>query len=116
VETPKAIVVNYKVHVVYHRDNRYAARPPGILTALTTAVSVLRHAPGEIQAIAAAGILDLANSTTDNAGHYEVIITTSMITGNKYLSRTSDIYYVNDLDSWHYQNKAPNREIQVTNR
>ena len=114
-ESQKAIVVNYKVQVVHHRDNRHAARPPGILTALTAAVSVLRYAPGEVQAIAAAGILDLASSASPNAGHYEVIITTSMITGNKYLFRTSDIYYINDLDFWHYQNNAPTREIQITN-
>lgn len=114
VEDPTAIVVNYKVQVVYHRDNRYAARPPGSLTALTTAVSVLRHFPGELQAMAAAGFLDLASSATDNAGHYEIIITTSMITGNKYLFRTSDIYYINDLDFWHYQNNAQTREIQIT--
>lgn len=115
VEEPKAIVVNYKVQVVYHRDNRHAARPPGILTALTTAVSVLRSAPGEVQAIAAAGFLDLVNSATDDAGQYEIIITTSMITGNKYLFRTSDIYYINDLDFWHYQNTTQTREIQISN-
>lgn len=115
-ENPKAIVVNYKVQVVYHRDNRHAARPPGILTALTTAISVLRHAPGEVQAIAAAGVLDMMNSATDDAGQYEIIITTSMITDNKYLFRTSDIYYINDLDFWHYQNNAETREIQITNR
>jgi hypothetical protein len=112
---PDAIVVNYKVQVVYHSDNRYAARPPGILTALTAAVSVLRYAPGEVQAIAAAGFLDMANSATDDAGQYEIIITTSMITGNKYLFRTSDIYYINDLDFWHYQNNTQTREIQISN-
>lgn len=112
-ENEKAIVVNYKVQVVYHRDSRHAFRPPGALTALTTAISVLRHASGEIQAIAAAGALDLAHSASETAGHYEVIITTSMITENKYLFRTSDIYYINDLDFWHYQNTTQSREIQI---
>lgn len=114
-ENKEAIVVNYKVQVVYHRDKRYAVRPPGILYVLTAAVSVLRYAPGEIQALAAAGFLDMANSATDDAEQYEIIITTSMITGNKYLFRTSDIYYINDLDFWHYQNNAQTREIQITN-
>jgi hypothetical protein len=114
-EAPGAIVVNYKVQVVYHRDDRRSIRPPGILTALTSAVMVLRNASYDVQAIAAAAALDVANSATDNAGHYEVIITTSMVTDNKYLFRTSDIYYINDLDFWHYQNNAQTREIQISN-
>ena len=113
-EDPNAIIVNYKVQVVYHRDNRYAARPPGILTALSTAVHVLRNAPVTIQAIAGAAFLDASESATDDAGHYEIIITTSMITGNKYLFRTSDIYYINDLDFWHYQNNAQSKDIQIS--
>lgn len=113
-EDPNAIIVNYKVQVVYHRDNRYAARPPGILTALSTAVHVLRNAPVTIQAIAGAAFLDASESATDDAEHYEIIITTSMITGNKYLFRTSDIYYINDLDFWHYQNNAQSKDIQIS--
>ena len=109
-----AIVVNYKVQAVYHRDTRRAFRPPGMLTALTAAVSVLRDAPWELQAIAAAGFLDIVNSATDDAEHYEIIITTSMISANKYLFRTSDIYYINDLDFWHYQQSAGLKTIQVT--
>jgi len=113
-ENQDAIVVNYKVQVIYHRDDRRAFRPPGILTALTAAVSVLRDAPGEVQAIAAAGFLDVINSATDDAEHYEIIITTSMISGNKYLFRTSDIYYINDLDFWHYQKNAGSKAMQIT--
>ncbi len=114
-EEKGTLVINYKVQVVYHRDKRYTTRPPGMLTALTTAVSVLRNAPGEIQAIAAAGFLDMAGSATDDAGQYEIIITTSMIARNKYLFRTSDIYYINDLDFWHYQNNSQTRAIQISN-
>ncbi len=113
-EDPKSIIVNYKVQVVYHRDKRTAARPPGILTALTTAVSVLRWSSFDVQAVAAAGFLDVASSATNDAGQYEIIITTSMISGNKYLFRSSDIYYINDLDFWHYQNTTQSKEIQIT--
>jgi hypothetical protein len=114
-EDPKAITVNYKVQVVYHRDKRTAARPPGVLTALTTAVSVLRWSSIDVQAVATAGFMDLASSYTDDAGQYEIIITTSMISKNKYLFRTSGIYYINDLDFWHYQNTTQGKEIQITN-
>lgn len=115
VESPDAIIVNYKVQVVYHRDKRRAARPPGVLTALSTAVSVLRWSSIDIQAIGAGAALDLGYSATDDAGQYEIIITTSMISGSKYLFRTSDIYYINDLDFWQYQNNAQTREIQISN-
>lgn len=113
-EDPKSIIVNYKVQVVYHRDKRTAARPPGVLTALTAAVSVLRWSSFDVQAVAAAGFMDLASSYTNDAGQYEIIITTSMISGNKYLFRSSDIYYINDLDFWHYQNTTQSKEIQIT--
>jgi hypothetical protein len=114
-EDKEAITVNYKVQVVYHRDARYAARPPGALTVLSSAISVLRHASIELQAIGAGILLDAASSATDTAGHYEIIITTSMITGNKFLFRTSDIYYINDLDFWHYQDTTTGAsEIKIT--
>jgi hypothetical protein len=113
-EDPRSIIVNYKVQVVYHRDKRTAARPPGVLTALTTAVSVLRWSSYDVQAVAAAGFMDMASSYTNDAGQYEIIITTSMISGNKYLFRSSDIYYINDLDFWHYQNSTQSKEIQIT--
>ncbi|MFH2123514.1 MAG: hypothetical protein ABIJ50_08560 [Pseudomonadota bacterium] len=114
-EDRDAIVVNYKVQVVYHRDRRAASRPPVALTALTTAVTVLRRSSWDVQAVAAAAVLDLANSATDDAGQYEIIITTSMIDRNKYLFRTSDIYYINDADFWHYQDNSQTREIQISN-
>lgn len=114
-EDKDAIIVNYKVQVVYHRDKRIASRPPGALTALTTAITVLRWATWDVQAVATAGYLDIANSATDDVGQYEIIITTSMISGNKYLFRSSDIYYINDADFWHYQDNSQTREIQISN-
>jgi hypothetical protein len=47
-------------------------------------------------------------------GHYEVIITTSIINDNLYLMRKSDIYYINDTDFWQYQPSVPAQEIQLT--
>jgi len=40
-------------------------------------------------------------------GHYEIIITTSIVKKQKYLFRSSDIYYINDKDFWHYLNRLP---------
>ncbi len=106
------IKLNYKVQVVYHRTPRHTIQP-GLLTVLATGVAVLRSAPWQIQTIAAAGVLDFFVAVGPPSGHYEVIITTSMVTDNKYLFRTSDIYYINDPDFWHYQNSSPDKKIQL---
>ncbi|MBU1232137.1 MAG: hypothetical protein KKD01_01480 [Proteobacteria bacterium] len=106
------IEVDYKVQVIYHSTSR-SSLPPGALTVLTTAVSVLRSVPGEIQAIATAVGLDIFNAAAPSVGHYEVIITTSMVADEKYLFRTSDIYYINDPDFWHYQNTSQGKTIQM---
>jgi hypothetical protein len=111
-KNPTDIVVDYKVQVIYHASNRYSI-PPGMLTALTAAITVLRGAPDSIKALAIAAGIDIANSTAPMIGHYEVIITTSMVSDKKYLFRTSDIYYINDPDFWHYQNPSTGRIIKM---
>lgn len=108
----KAITVNYKVQVVYHRARRTAIQP-GTFTALTSAIIVLRAMSDKLQALGAAAAVDIYNSTSPMAGHYEVIITTSMVRNNKYLFRSSDVYYINDKDFWHYQNSAHGSEIKI---
>ncbi len=106
------IEVNYKVQVVYHASNRYTL-PPGTLSVITAAISVFRHAPSTIQMLALAAGIDIANSAGPVNGHYEVIITTSMVADEQYLFRTSDIYYINDPDFWHYQNAPTGKTIQM---
>lgn len=106
------IEINYKVQVIHHASKRYSMAP-GTLTALTALVSVFRNAPSALQAIALAAGLDVANSASPINGHYEVIVTTSMVTDEKYLFRTSDIYYINDPDFWHYQNAPTGKTIQM---
>jgi hypothetical protein len=111
-----AITVNYKVQTVYHQADRKRTLAPGVLTALGTGVAVLRNAPTEVLIIAAAGALDLANAAYVQNGHYEIIITTSMVNMKKYLFRTSSIYYINDEDFWHYQlSSGKAKEIKITN-
>lgn len=109
------IQLDYKVQVIYHAADRYTV-PPGTLTALTALISVFRHAPTELQMLALAAGLDTANSAGPRNGHYEVIISTSMVADEKYLFRTSDIYYVNDKDFWHYQDYSNGKTIQMVAR
>ncbi len=106
------IQLDYKVQVVYHRTPRHTLQP-GLLTALSAGVAVLRYMPVELQIMAGAGLLDFMVGVGPPSGHYEVIISTSMVTDEKYLFRTSDIYYVNDPDFWHYQNPAQGKSIRL---
>jgi len=101
--TPESIEVLYKVQVVRHNTNRARSLQPGLLTALSAAVVVLRNAPAELIILATGVAADIANSSYTANGHYEVIITTSMIENGKYLFRASDIYYINDKDFYQYQ-------------
>jgi hypothetical protein len=103
----KAIEVRYKVQIVRHNTNRARSLQPGILTGLSTAVAVLRNAPMELIILASGVAADVANTSLVSSGHYEVIITTSMITHDRYLFRASDIYYINDKDFYHYQENMP---------
>ncbi len=110
-----AITVNYKVQTVYHKSDRYRTLTPGLLTSLTAAVEVLRNAPGEVVAVATAGAIDLANSAYVGSGHFEVIITTSMVSMRTYLFRSSNIYYINDEDFWQYQaSNGKAKQIRLT--
>lgn len=114
-EDNKGLVVDYKIQVVYHQANRYQWPKPGVLTALTAGIMVFRNAPFEIAAIAGAASADALWSTSVFNGHYEVIITTSIVNDNLYLMRKSDIYYINDSDVLQYQQVAPAAdELELT--
>lgn len=116
--SPKAgndsLVINYKAQTVYHQRNRWRTIKPGLLTALTAGIVVLRNAPAELIAIATAGAIDFANASLVTAGNFEVIITTSVVADNHYLFRNSNIYYINDQDSWHYLKPSSPAHIKLT--
>lgn len=99
----EAITVNYKVQSVYHSSNRVRTFRPGALTALTAFITVMRHAPEDIIAIALAATSDSVNAAFVKQSNMEVIITTSMVFRNKYIFRSSDIYYINTKDAHHYK-------------
>ena len=106
----EAIEVLYKVQIVRHNTDRVRSLQPGLLTALSTAVVVLRNAPTDLILLASGIAADIANTSLVTNGNYEVIITTSMITHDQYLFRASDIYYINEKDFYHYQNTLPRTE------
>lgn len=106
----EAIEILYKVQIVRHNTDRVRSMQPGLLTALSTAVVVLRNAPTDLILLASGIAADVANTSLVTNGNYEVIITTSMITHDQYLFRASDIYYINEKDFYHYQNTIPRTE------
>lgn len=101
-----SIEIQYKVQIVHHNAQRIRAFEPGVLTAISAAIVVLRNAPAEILVLTAGVMADLANANLTQNGHYEIIITTSMVSQDKYLFRASDIYYINDKDFYHYRDVA----------
>ncbi len=114
-KTDDSIEIKYKVQVVRHNADRIRTLQPGILTTLSAAIVVLRNAPSELILLATGVALDVANTNFTTSNHYEVIITTSMITDGQYLFRASDIYYINDKDFWHYQESMPQtKTIQLS--
>lgn len=125
-----ALTVTYDTQVVYHREKRKTRLHPGALTAtaslLATGVWVVRDAfvYGSSYAqkvtvgatgVAAAAITDLVmGAYPPKVPHSEVIITTSVLDGDVYFMRKTDIYYVNDDDQWHYQLPQTGKTLKVT--
>ncbi len=103
----EAIEISYKVQIVYHNSDRVRSLQPGLLTGLSAAVVVLYNAPAELILLAVGVAADVANTSLVESGHYEIIITTSMINGDQYIFRASDIYYINGKDFYQYQERIP---------
>lgn len=107
IDTPEAVKILYKVQIVRHNAERARSLQPGLFTAISSAIVVLRDVPSELIILATGIATDIANTSLATLGHYEVIITTSIIDKNQYLFRASDIYYINDEDFYHYQETMP---------
>ncbi len=105
-----SLEITYKVQLLRHDARRVPTILPGVISTITSAVAVLRNAPSGIQLIAAGAFADFANSTFDFHSHCEVIITTTIAKRGRYLFRSSDIYYINDPDFWHYLESFPEAE------
>ncbi len=108
------LVVNYKTQTVYHHRDTWRSIRPGLLTALTAGILVIRNAPSDLIWLAAAGTVDFANAAYVTSSNFEVLITTSVVADGRYLFRNSNIYYINDKDSWHYQRSSGPAEISLT--
>lgn len=111
----ETLEILYKVQIVRHASERMRTLQPGLLTGLSAAIVVLRNAPTDLVTMAIGATADVANTSMAGQGHYEIIITTSVLDGGKYIFRASDLYYINDKDFWHYQeNLAQAKTMKLT--
>lgn len=108
------LTLDYKVQTVYHASDFRAWNwpKPGALIALAAGIVVLEDAPWEL--IAAATAVDMVRANYQTSGHYEVIVTASILNKKQYVMRFSDIYYINSADYWHYRQSGPAQEIRLT--
>ncbi len=126
-----SLMVRYKAQLLYHVEDRQTRLPPGFLSASATALAgsvwVLREAfeygTSGVQAAAVTGVVigaaaigdALSGRFTKGLPHSEVILTTSLIDGDIYLMRKTDIYYINDVDFHHYLPPLPATQLKVKN-
>ena len=108
------LTLEYKVQMVYNSSGfgAWTWPKPGGLIVLAAGIVVLQNAP--IELVTAAAAAEIYRNNQGPGGHYEVIITTSILEKNRYLMRSSDIYYLNTSDLWHFQPSTPAKEIQLT--
>ncbi len=125
-----SLKVVYETQLVHHRQERLSRTYPGALSAtatyLATGVWVIRDAllygtdaaqywaivGVAIGAVVAADVF--SGAFARDLPHSEVVISASLMEGDDYLSRKTDIYYVNDEDQWHYQPPRRERTIPVS--
>lgn len=105
-QTPdNALEVSYKVQLVRHES----LRPhfvPGKFTMITSGLYALYGLHAQHLDVQLAGGLGLAAvadyvASVDSGGptHTEMILTTTVATGGRYLARKTDIYYLQDEDA-----------------
>ncbi len=98
------IQIDFSAQVIKHRTERSGQTfPPGKYTFLTSAVMVMRDFAW-YEALVGAGIIaDIIDVTANSITHNEILITTKVTSAKRLLSMRSDMYYINDLDTWHYE-------------
>ena len=113
-----SLKLKYGTQKVKHRSKRHTSPLyPGealLLTALGHGVYKAFSANSDALGLfAAAGAVEVINGLEHdwnwNMPHYEIVITTELTKPNgTVIHRKSNIYYINDADSWHYANSWHN--------
>ena len=102
--------LTYDIQVVSHNDRGFIRPMPGLFTALASSVFVLRSIADESSTAAwmagAVGVDVVTGYITDNPNN-EIIVTTSLISGDRYIARVRDIYYISDNNVGQYVASGP---------
>lgn len=111
--------VTYEVQVVRHNSSRprfipgqYTVLATGLLAAY--GVSTM-HVDAQRLALvgAAAGADYLASINSGGPTNTELILTTTLSSGSMYLARTTDVYYLENVDAGLFSKTAPARTFEV---
>lgn len=117
-----SIIYNYKIQALKYNSYRSTTMPSRTLwMPLAAGLVVVRHITDQLhfkaidEAILGAGLLSDAFSTELQglAPKVELLITSSILSHDIYLYRTSDIYYANSSDMHFYQKKAKTKDSDV---
>ena len=109
----QALVVSYQTQVVRHnspRPNFLPGRFTMITAGLYAAYGLGYNPVGDKMAgglAAAAGADYIASESSGGPTATELILTTTIATGGRYLVRKTDVYYVEEADTTLMQYKAP---------
>lgn len=103
---PEFLTVEYKVVGVNYEANRNSEQ------AATFVGQVFRRS-----ILLVRDVLTLGAFPAQDVSHSEVIVTVSIADDNKYLMRSTFIYYIDDPDFWHYEKSVPSRKtIRLTSQ
>lgn len=110
-ENPSAgLPLNYDVQLVSHNDRGFIRPVPGLFSGLASSVFVLRGIARESSTAAwmvgAVGADVVTGYITDNPDN-EIIVTTSVMNGDRYVVRLRDIYYISDNNVGQYVAQGP---------
>lgn len=123
--TPSAqnvLLVSYKVQLVEHKSER-PHFVPGIYTMLTSGVGVihgLRNKHLDTQMAGALGFAIAADyAASVNSGgptHTELVLTTSTTTPDQILTRKTDVYYLENVDSTLFKTAPEYKTMKVVSQ
>lgn len=113
-----ALVLSFDIEAVRHTQ-RFLRTGMGVYRALSPDVIVHRSSLNPHDGVASLinqSLLEAAEVNVESGAYthdlprMEILITTSLVFGERFLMRDSSIYYINDTDWWHYKQHAQPRQ------
>lgn len=94
-----ALTLSYQSQIIKHNSDR-PQFVPGLFTSLTAGLYVLHNVTPAVGGLMLAGALDYGSSIqTGGPTHTELVLTTTVTGNGRYMSRKTDVYYVEESDT-----------------